>query len=158
MAGLLIRTYPVRTGADRHRPLCWPRRISAVVLMVWDAFINRDLWCHHNPLWKLKAGNSSGVKIAAHIKKPTVFTHPHSPNFGMDCRQTQTAALSLELCLNTTAKGTQGHTLKVKPKIAEKIEFPPKKIRPYFVVHTELMLQFRTAANIWSPLRTIVFM
>ncbi len=33
----------------------------------------------------------------------------------------QTAALSLELCLNTTAKGTEGHTLKVKAKIAENV-------------------------------------
>ncbi len=65
----------------------------------------------------------------------------------------QTAALSLELCLNTTAKGTEGHTLKVKAKLQKMWILSKKK---QFAVHTEWMLRFRTAANIWSPLRTIV--
>lgn len=133
MAGLLIRMSPLRASDDRHRPLCWPSHISAVVLrMVWDSFINHGLWCHNNPLRELKAGDSFGAKIIAHIKNLSVFTHPHSPTFTADTD----CSLESVNCVWTPPQSERKATpWKWNRKLGKNRISPPKTgITPYFVV------------------------
>lgn len=120
-------------------------------MMILNSFINQGLWCHNNPLRKLKAGDSFGAQIAARIKNLTVFTHPHSPTFtDTDC------SLESVNCVWTPPLRERKATPWKRNRKLGKNRIPSQKQESCLTlwlnggrVDIELILQFRTAANVF---------